>query len=161
MWLILIRNKKEVVNMMCKNNGKIVDVSYFNHVLCDDINQIANGLIAAGVKKGLQVALLLPACRQREILYHAITRIGAVPVWLNETMLHKEVSYFIHDSDCKVLITSNFVLGNSYDSSIFKGLKSIIFFEETISEDLRVTDLKTIIEIGGMMNCKEITCSIA
>lgn len=130
--------------MMGKSKKEIIDVSCLNKQMTDNVHLLAKGLIGAGVKKDSHVALLAPACRDLDLLYLAIVRIGAIPVCLQKSMLQSNLTGVLKETGCKAIITSNIILGSVYDSTIFDGLDVVIFLEETVSEDKRVKDVTTI-----------------
>ncbi|MBN1344637.1 MAG: long-chain fatty acid--CoA ligase [Phycisphaerae bacterium] len=61
-------------------------------------------LKAKGIARGDKVAILLPNVPQFTIAYFGILRLGAVAVTLNVLSAGDEVSYYLEDSDAKMLI---------------------------------------------------------
>ncbi|HZP15857.1 MAG TPA: long-chain fatty acid--CoA ligase [Nocardioides sp.] len=66
-------------------------------------NQVANLLVASGVKPGDKVALMCPNLPYFTIIYFGILKAGAVAVPLNVLLKGREVAYHLEDSDAKVL----------------------------------------------------------
>jgi len=66
-------------------------------------NQVANLLVASGVKPGDKVALMCPNLPYFPIIYFGILKAGAVAVPLNVLLKGREVAYHLEDSDAKVL----------------------------------------------------------
>ena len=65
-------------------------------------NQVANGLLEKGVKRGDKVALSCPNLPFFPIVYYGILKIGAVVVPLNVLLKGREIAYHLKDSDAKV-----------------------------------------------------------
>jgi long-chain acyl-CoA synthetase len=71
----------------------------------DQVNQVANGLIAMGVAKGDRVALLLPNIPQVAVATYATWRIGGVVVMNNPLYTDAELEHQFNDSGATVLIS--------------------------------------------------------
>src|ERR1700732_1655968 len=69
------------------------------------VEALARGFIAAGVKPGQVVAVLLPNSWEFCATYHAATLAGAIPTLLNPTYREREVRYQLADSGAVLLIT--------------------------------------------------------
>jgi len=67
-------------------------------------NQVANGLCAAGIRKGEKVAFTCPTNPFFPICYYGIMKTGAVAVPLNPLFKRDEVSYRLSDFDCVAYI---------------------------------------------------------
>ncbi|MCC6488648.1 MAG: long-chain fatty acid--CoA ligase [Candidatus Hydrogenedentes bacterium] len=82
----------------------------FNHfrltyrMINDLANQVANGLRAAGIRKGDKIAFSCPNLPYFPIVYFAILKVGAVMVPLNVLLREKEVAYHLSDSDAVAFI---------------------------------------------------------
>lgn len=70
-------------------------------------NQVANGLLSLGIKKGDKVAILLPNCFEFPCTWLAANMIGAVMVPINTRLVADEITYILNHSDAKVLVTNN------------------------------------------------------
>jgi len=95
-------------------------------------NQIANGLIDLGVKKGDRVTLFLPNCAEAIFFYFGIMKIGAIVNPLNMMLKHKEFEYIVGDCEPTILVAAT----------------------EIASEPLKVlagakTTIKRVIMVGG------------
>jgi long-chain acyl-CoA synthetase len=64
-------------------------------------NQVANGLIKAGIQKGDKVALSCPNLPYFPMIYYGILKTGAVVVPLNVLLKGREIAYHLNDSDAK------------------------------------------------------------
>lgn len=67
-------------------------------------NQVANGLVKAGIRKGDKVALSCPNLPYFPIVYFGILKAGAVFVPLNVLLREREVAYHLSDSDSVAFI---------------------------------------------------------
>jgi long-chain acyl-CoA synthetase len=74
--------------------------------LNSSINAISHLLKQTGIAKGDKVALMLPNIPEFVYSYFAAIKLGAVAVTLNTSSTANELSYFLDNSDSKVLITT-------------------------------------------------------
>jgi acyl-CoA synthetase (AMP-forming)/AMP-acid ligase II len=63
------------------------------------VNQVANGLLTAGIVSGEKVALLLPNCPEFIYSFFACARIGAVAVPINPGLKSDELLYILLNSE--------------------------------------------------------------
>jgi len=68
-------------------------------------NAMANGLIAAGCKKGEHVAILLPNIPEWLITFFAVVKCGAVAVPVNSLLKAEELRFILDNSQTRRLIT--------------------------------------------------------
>ncbi len=64
-------------------------------------NQVANGLVEAGIGKGDKVAVSCPNMPFFPMVYYGILKAGAVVVPLNVLLKSREIAYHLKDSDAK------------------------------------------------------------
>ncbi|MBT5895506.1 MAG: AMP-binding protein, partial [Rhodospirillaceae bacterium] len=76
-------------------------------------NQVANGLIGAGIKRGQRVAILAKNTDLFYELLYGATKIGAVLAPINFRLAPPEVSYVINDAQAPLLF-----VGEGYDDLI-------------------------------------------
>jgi O-succinylbenzoate-CoA ligase len=76
-------------------------------------NKVANALLAAGVKKGDRVALLLMNSPEFIETFLAVAKIGAVNVPLNWRLVPDELSFILSDSGATTL-----VYGGAFDAAV-------------------------------------------
>src|SRR5436305_13087383 len=69
------------------------------------VEQIARGLVAAGIQPGEVIAIYLPNCLEFCLAYHAATLAGAVPTPLNPSYREREVRYQLENSGAVLLVT--------------------------------------------------------
>ncbi|MEQ8691486.1 MAG: AMP-binding protein, partial [Pseudomonadales bacterium] len=67
-------------------------------------NRLCNALLAAGIKKGERVGLLLMNSREFMEGYYALAKIGAVVVPLNWRLVPDELEFILKDSGTERLI---------------------------------------------------------
>jgi fatty-acyl-CoA synthase len=124
------------------------NVSYTFRELQEKVNTLAKGLIAIGVQKETHVALLAPTSPDWILFFLATTKLGGIPVCLNDKNTIQEIKSLVQHSDSTVLVTSTESLGNFYDTSLFDTLDNVIFLEETNSLDSRIMDVETLVDLG-------------
>lgn len=78
--------------------------------LDEKINQIANGLIDLGVKKGDRVTLFLPNCAEALFFFFGVMKMGGIVNPLNMMLKEKELDYIVGDCEPTVLVTAKDVL---------------------------------------------------
>jgi long-chain acyl-CoA synthetase len=78
----------------------------------ETVEQLARGLVAAGLKSGEIVAIFLPNSWEFAAAYHAATLAGGIPTLLNPSYREREVRYQLENSGASVLITDGAVLGD-------------------------------------------------
>ncbi len=64
-------------------------------------NQVANGLVQAGIQRGDTVALSCPNVPYFPIVYYGILKAGAVVTPLNILLKSREIAYHLQDADAK------------------------------------------------------------
>ncbi|VFB20000.1 AMP-binding protein [Pseudomonas fragi] len=75
--------------------------------LNQQINRVANGFLALGIKPGDKVALMLPNCPQFLTSWFGLNRIGAVSVPINVALKGNGLAYQIDQADCVALVASD------------------------------------------------------
>jgi fatty-acyl-CoA synthase len=70
-------------------------------------NSVARSLIAAGVRRGEHVGLLMPACLEFYAAYFGALMAGAVVAPLNTRFRGDELAYVIDDADVALVMTTN------------------------------------------------------
>jgi len=87
--------------------------------------RLATGLEAAGLRPGAPVALQLPNIPQFLIAYFGILKAGCVVVPLNVMLKAPEVAFQLEDSQARMLITWEGVLGEAAKGAAAAGLSDI------------------------------------
>lgn len=100
-------------------------------------NQLANGFLKLGMRKGDKVCLLLPNCPEFLYVWFGLNKIGAVMVPINPALREGELFYIINHSEAKAI-----VLQNSYREIFGKmkeecpGLRHIILCGDAVPETI-------------------------
>ena len=66
----------------------------------------ARALVAEGIQRGDVVTICLPNVPQAIVLLYALNRIGAVANMIHPLSSQKEITYFLDDSDSKMIFQS-------------------------------------------------------
>ncbi|MDJ0330209.1 long-chain-fatty-acid--CoA ligase [Planococcus sp. S3-L1] len=80
------------------------DRSYTYHEFNRMVNQLANGLISLGIKKGEKIALMMKNSDYFAISYYAVAKTGAVIVPMNFRLVAREANYILDQSDSVFVI---------------------------------------------------------
>lgn len=83
------------------------DISYAE--LNRDIDRFAQGLVAAGLKKGDRVAVFMQNCPQFVISFFGILRAGGIIVALNPMFKQGELEYEINDAGANILVALDYL----------------------------------------------------
>jgi long-chain acyl-CoA synthetase len=75
------------------------------------VNQVANGLLSLGLKKGDRVTLFLPNCAEAFFFYFGIMKMGGIVNPLNMMLKHREIDYIVGDCEPTILVTATEVAG--------------------------------------------------
>ncbi len=67
-------------------------------------DRVANGLREMSLKKGDRVILFMPKSIEQVIIHIGVQKIGAISVILNPGFKREEMSYFLKDTDAKIVI---------------------------------------------------------
>ena len=79
-------------------------ITYTHFELNRRINQLANGLLKAGVRQKDRVAFVLQNSPPAVELYMALARIGAVAVPINSRSVGAEIAHILNDSGAKMVV---------------------------------------------------------
>lgn len=71
------------------------------------VNQVANGLLALGIKPGDKVAVMLPNRLEFLLSWFGLNRIGAVNVPINVALKGDGLAHQINQADCVALVTED------------------------------------------------------
>ena len=101
----------EFVHLYAEKHGDQILANYFDEgyqityrELDLSANQLANGLLELGVRKGTHVSVMLPNVKEFVISWIALGRIGAVMVPTNTAYTATELHFVLSDSDAQFLI---------------------------------------------------------
>jgi acyl-CoA synthetase (AMP-forming)/AMP-acid ligase II len=71
--------------------------------LNEEVNRLAQGLLAQGISKSEKIAMLMKNSDMFMIVFYAIMKVGAIAVPINYRLAKTEVKYIIGDSDASVI----------------------------------------------------------
>jgi len=71
-----------------------------------EVNRVASGLLAQGIKKGDRVGIWSPNCAEWTVTQFATAKIGAVLVTINPAYRLSEVEYALNKVGCVALVTA-------------------------------------------------------
>lgn len=80
----------------------------------EEVNRVARGLMAHGIKKGDKVAIWAANTPEWMLTLFAACKVGAVLVTVNTAYKVFEVEYLLRQSDTKLLVMMDAFKGNSY-----------------------------------------------
>jgi long-chain acyl-CoA synthetase len=105
--------------------------------------RLAGGLQALGVRPGDKVACYMPNSIELIEAYYAVSKAGAVTVFLNALLTAREIRYILQDSEAKVIITAPGLLPNVREvRGDAKRLETIVVHAATAPPDtVRFDDL--------------------
>jgi acyl-coenzyme A synthetase/AMP-(fatty) acid ligase len=91
----------------------------------DQVDRLAGGLQALGVKKGDRVVALLPACPESVYSIYLPWLLGSVEVPLNPLLREHELRHILRDSGAKVVLTTQSWLGQDYPALLARLLPDL------------------------------------
>ena len=87
--------------------------------------EVAAGLLAAGVGKGTHVGILMPNSPDWVVAFYAIARIGAVAVPINTFVQPRELAWMLNHADVAVLLCHPRLLTNDYPERLEAALHGL------------------------------------
>src|SRR5579859_6509810 len=84
-----------------------------------EVDKVARGMMALGIKKGAHVAVWAPNVPEWILLQLALARIGAVMVTVNTAYKASEVEYVLRQGDISTLFLVEEFRGNGYLNSVY------------------------------------------
>ncbi len=101
-------HKTAIIDSSCDKSSANRRITYSRYG--ELVEQLARGLVAAGVMPGEVVAIYLPNSWEFSAIYHAATLAGATPTLLNPSYREREVRYQLDNSGAAVLVTDGGLL---------------------------------------------------
>ncbi len=93
-----------------------------------DVDDLARGLVAAGIEKGDRVGIWAPNCAEWTITQYATAKIGAILVNVNPSYRTHELAYAVNQSGLRMLVSAE-----SFKTSDYRAM-----VEETASDSPRL-----------------------
>ncbi|PWU58230.1 AMP-binding protein [Micromonospora globispora] len=106
------------------------------------VDELARGLLAAGVAKGDRVGIWAPNCPEWVLVQYATAAIGAIMVNINPAYRRHELEYVLNQSGVGVLVSSPGYKSSDYRGMIEQvrgdcpGLRTVVYIGESSWDDL-------------------------
>ena len=113
-----------------------------------EVNQLAMGLLAIGVKPGERVGIWSPNNIQWCLTQIATAKIGAIMVCINPAYRPSELTYALNSVDCSTLITANSFKGSNYIEMLTSLAPEFNQSDPGKLESKVLPSLKNVISIG-------------
>ncbi|MFK5925913.1 MAG: long-chain fatty acid--CoA ligase [Desulfuromusa sp.] len=128
------------------------------------INQIANGLLAADIGKGDNVALSCPNLPYFPLVYYAILKVGATVVPLNVLSTGREIAYYLHDCNAQAYFcfqgTQELPMAKSGDEG-FQKAENCRYFWVMMADPSAPSSIDGATSLAEMMASQSDACNIA
>ncbi|KAI5291238.1 SIN component scaffold protein Sid4 [Ascosphaera aggregata] len=127
-----------------------------------EVNKLAKGLIAKGVRAGDTLGVMAGNCEQYVALFFAAARVGAILAVLNNTYTKPELLYALKHADVKILFVTPRIGKHSVESALAHIVKSPADtpgLEAVIILRGKYTDFQTyddVIRAGYVVSVKEV-----
>ncbi|MBB2892857.1 AMP-binding protein [Flexivirga oryzae] len=82
------------------------------------VDEVARGLMAAGIDKGDRVGIWSPNCPEWTLVQYATARIGAIMVCVNPAYRSHELSYVVNQSGMRMLVSAQTHKTSDYRSMV-------------------------------------------
>ncbi|XQF93687.1 AMP-binding protein [Pseudoalteromonas espejiana] len=112
------------------------------------VNQLAMGLLASGVKPGDRVGIWSPNNIQWCLTQFATAKIGAIMVCINPAYRPSELAYALNSVECSTLITANSFKGSNYIDMLTSLAPELNQCDPGKLESKALPSLKNVISIG-------------
>ena len=115
-----------------------------------EVNQLAMGLLAIGVKPGERVGIWSPNNIQWCLTQIATAKIGAIMVCINPAYRPSELTYALNSVECSTLITANSFKGSNYIEMLTSLAPELNQSDPGKLESKVLPSLKNVISIGDV-----------
>ncbi|ASM49857.1 fatty-acyl-CoA synthase [Pseudoalteromonas espejiana DSM 9414] len=112
------------------------------------VNQLAMGLLASGVKPGDRVGIWSPNNIQWCLTQFATAKIGAIMVCINPAYRPSELAYALNSVECSTLITANSFKGSNYIDMLTSLAPELKQCDPGKLDSKALPSLKNVISIG-------------
>ncbi len=122
-----------------------------------EIERLARGLLALGVKPGDRVGIWAPNCFEWCLTQFATAKIGAILVCINPAYRLYELEYALNKVQCKVIISAESFKSSHYLKMLQELAPELADCEPGVLQSAKLPDLKIVIRLGdeptaGMLN---------
>jgi fatty-acyl-CoA synthase len=103
--------------------------------LWDEVERVAQGLLALGVEKGDRLGIWSPNCAEWTLIQYATARIGTILVNVNPAYRPPELAYALGQSGVRVLVTAERFKTSEYLESLSSVRDELTALERAITID--------------------------
>jgi fatty-acyl-CoA synthase len=89
-----------------------------------DVDQVARGLLGAGIEKGDRVGMWSPNCAEWTLIQYATAKVGAILVNINPAYRTHELAYVLNQSSVRLLVSAT-----DYKSSDYRAMVNAVHDE--------------------------------
>lgn len=137
------------------------DLRFTWKVFNERVDNMAKGLIAIGVTRGVNVGIWAQNVPDWLTFLYATAKIGAIAVTINTNYESEELQYVIENSDMHTLCMTDGVPGSNYTDIVYDLLPELKTKQRGKLQSNRFPELKNVVYIGqekyrGMYNTAEI-----
>ncbi|GGB43151.1 fatty-acyl-CoA synthase [Flexivirga endophytica] len=106
------------------------------------VDDVARGLMAAGVEKGDRVGIWSPNCPEWTLVQYATARIGAIMVCVNPAYRSHELSYVVKQSGMRMIVSAQTHKTSDYRSMVeqvrgeCRDLQQVVYIGDPTWDDL-------------------------
>lgn len=118
-----------------------------------EMNQVANGLIANGVKKGDKVLIHAENCPEMMIAWYASAIVGSVAVTTNTRCIGDELTYFAEHSEAVLCITQPKFIAELADNA--KSIKTFVVIDTNSGEEASSEEKQAASQYKSFASLKE------
>jgi len=86
--------------------------------LANEVDALALGLLAAGIRKGNRVGIWAPNCAEWTLTQYAAAKIGSILVNINPAYRTSELEFVLNQSECRLLIAARRLKTSDYTAMI-------------------------------------------
>ena len=124
------------------------DLRFTWKVFNERVDNMAKGLIAIGVTRGVNVGIWAQNVPDWLTFLYATAKIGAIAVTINTNYESEELQYVIENSDMHTLCMTDGVPGSNYTDIVYDLLPELKTKQRGKLQSNRFTELKNIVYIG-------------
>jgi fatty-acyl-CoA synthase len=106
------------------------------------VDEVARGLMAAGIDKGDRVGIWSPNCPEWTLVQYATARIGALMVCVNPAYRSHELAYVVNQSGMRMIVSAQSHKTSDYRSMVeqvrgeCRNLQQVVYIGDVTWEDL-------------------------
>jgi len=97
-----------------------------------DVDELARGLLAAGIAKGDRVGIWAPNCAQWTLVQYATAKVGAILVTLNPSYRTHELEYVLRQAGVRIIVAAPRFRTNDYAAMIEEVRGAVAGLEQVV-----------------------------